>query len=219
MEGSTAHETRVLLYAFMTLTALRSCFDIFVCLLPSKCKRHRSGLHVLITTISSRRYSDQILDGREAYLCLPNRMMIVTKDINHRYWVIMEASSLGLPPTFPLPPENHPALGRSCEKPLPAASPEPLGPSSPAAASSVNLTSFFLRLQFVVSSGGGAVATRSVLSLCDSGQAEEKKRKGKTDLPQEMLSQMPLQHFPSHFIVQNGTTCTPPKGLWWPRWT
>lgn len=77
----------------------------------------------------------------------------------------------------------------------------------------------FCRPQFVVSPGGGAVATQSVLSLCDSGQAEEKKRKSKTDLPQEMLSQMPLQHFPSHFIVQNGATCTPPKGLWWPRWT
>ena len=51
-------------------------------------------------------------------------------------------------------------------------------------------------------------ATQSVLFLRDSGQAEKKKR-GKTDLLQEMHSQKPLQYLPSHFIAQNRTTCLP----------
>ena len=66
----------------------------------------------------------------------------------------------------------------------------------------------FCNPQFVVSPDGGAISCLQLKVSCSYVTVAKQKRRGKTDL-QEMRSQKPLQHLPSHFIAQNGTTCLP----------
>ena len=66
----------------------------------------------------------------------------------------------------------------------------------------------FCNPQFVVSPDGGAISCLQLKVSCSYMTVAKQKRRGKTDL-QEMRSQKPLQHLPSHFIAQNGTTCLP----------